>query len=100
VAGKTAACAWRVGMATVLVLGVCGTGCSQFKKQKRLNLGPFAEDMITVAGEVQYGLAQNRPIYIREFAGGPANDRLRGHALLEESPDGLEHGARASCLRT
>lgn len=46
-------------------------GCSAFKSQKRVDLAPFAENMITLAADIQYGLGQDNPVYLRNFANGP-----------------------------
>jgi hypothetical protein len=50
----------------LLALAVIG-GCSQFKSSKRLDLSPFAEDMIAVAGDIQYGLGQQQIVYLNEY---------------------------------
>jgi len=47
-------------------------GCSKLRSSKRLNLGPFAEQMIAVAGDIQYGLAQEQPVYLRHYRKDPA----------------------------
>lgn len=52
-------------------------GCSYFKGRRRMNLTPFAENMITLAADIQYGLAQKRPIYIRKYLDAPEADTLR-----------------------
>ena len=46
-------------------------GCSKFKSSQRLNLAPFAEDMIAVAGDIQYGLGQNYAVYLRSHGETP-----------------------------
>lgn len=50
--------------------------CSAFKSKKRLNLGPFAEDMIAVAGDIQYGLGESQPVLIRSYLEGPETRAL------------------------
>jgi len=37
-------------------------GCSHFESHKHIDLKPFAEQMIEVAGNIQYGLAESQPI--------------------------------------
>jgi hypothetical protein len=56
-----------VGLVAVSAL----IGCSSFKSKKRLDMGRFAEDMITVAGEIQYSLGQQRAVYLRDYADIP-----------------------------
>ena len=50
--------------------------CSAFRSKKRLNLAPFAEDMIAVAGEIQYGLGESRPVLIRAYLDVPESYEL------------------------
>ena len=59
-------------------------GCSSFKSSRRLNLAPFAEDMIAVAGDIQYGLGQTYAVY------------LRGHG---ETPEGAKMERMAAKVR-
>jgi hypothetical protein len=54
-------------------------GCSHFESHKHIDLKPFAEQMIEVAGNIQYGLAESQPIYIRDYRNGPAMKNLRVH---------------------
>ena len=42
-------------------------GCSRFKTKKRINLAPFAEDMIALAGDLQYGLGRLQPVYLQGY---------------------------------
>lgn len=58
------------GLACLLFASVT-TGCSSFKSKKRLDMGRFAEDMIAVAGEIQYSLGQRQAIYIRDYRDTP-----------------------------
>ncbi len=66
-----------VAATIVLMLLSSLFGCSYFKGNRRMNLTPFAENMITLAADVQYGLAQKRPIYIREYLDIPEANTLR-----------------------
>ena len=54
----------------ILVTGTLG-GCSAFRSKKRVEMGRVAEDLIAVAGEVQYNLGQKRPVYIRGYRDTP-----------------------------
>ena len=58
---------YLVGIIVVSVL----PGCSSFKSKKRLDMGRFAEDMITVAGEIQYSLGQQKAVYLRDYMDAP-----------------------------
>jgi hypothetical protein len=64
-------------------------GCSSFKSKKRLDMGRFAEDMIAVAGEIQYSLGQNQAIYIRDYIDTPEMVPLR---IQTERAKGLVRG--------
>jgi hypothetical protein len=59
-----------LALTCVLVTGVLG-GCSAFKSKKRVDMGGVAEDMIAVAGEIQYNLGQRRPVYLRGYHDTP-----------------------------
>ena len=54
-----------------IMMGLLLTGCSSFKSKKRLDMGRFAEDMIAVAGEIQYSLGQQEPVYLRDYRDTP-----------------------------
>ena len=54
----------------ILVIGALG-GCSAFRSQKRFDMGRVAADMITITGEIQYNLGQNRPVYMRGYYDTP-----------------------------
>ncbi len=61
----------------LVILGVITqAGCSNFKASKRLNLAPFAEDMIAVAGDIQYGLGQTYSVYLHGYDDTPEAARL------------------------
>jgi hypothetical protein len=47
------------------------TGCSKFSSKKRLHLGPFATDMIALAGDLQYGLGRLQPVHLQGYIHGP-----------------------------
>jgi len=51
-------------------------GCSQFKSSKRIDLAPFAENMITLAADIEYGLGEQQAVLIRDFLDGPKVQRL------------------------
>jgi len=65
--------------AVFLLLGC--TGCARFQSSKRMNLAPFAEDMIAVAGDIQYGLGQTNAIYLRGYAENPEAVRMTAMAI-------------------
>ena len=69
-----------------ILLFVCDSlltqvGCSTFKSSKRLNLAPFAEDMIAVAGDIQYGLGQTYAVYLRGFDKTPEAAKMAVMAI-------------------
>jgi hypothetical protein len=56
-------------------------GCSKFRSQRRVNLKPFAEDMIAIAGDIQYGLGQVHVVYLRGYTETPEMEHLDLMAL-------------------
>lgn len=56
------------------------SGCSSFRSKKRLDMGGFAEDMIAVAGEIQYSLGQQRAVYLRDYIDAPELASMKLHA--------------------
>ena len=74
-----AARALCLALAALVAVGALA-GCSSFKSHKRLDMGRFAEDMIAVAGEIQYSLGQHRAVYIRDYIDTPEMVPLRQKA--------------------
>lgn len=66
---------------TAVILLFCCTGCSMIKSSKRMNLAPFAEDMIAVAGDIQYGLGQTYAVYLRGYSDTPEMARMKVMAI-------------------
>ncbi len=50
--------------------------CANFKSHQKMNLAPFAENMIEMAADIQYGLAQEEVIYLRNYMSLPDLDGL------------------------
>ena len=51
-----------------LCLFVGLTGCSHFRATQHLDLAPFAENTISLASEIEYGISESsRAVYLREF---------------------------------
>jgi len=65
-----------VTLVLVVVLIGITTGCSTFKKKEVVNLEPFAEQTITMAGSINYGFMSVRPVYVRQY--------------IEQTPEVLE----------
>lgn len=61
----------RLPLLLLFLAALAVVSCSSFRSKKRLNLGPFAEDMIAVAGDIQYGLGESRPVLIRAYLDVP-----------------------------
>jgi len=58
--------------AITLCAVVVFTGCSSFRATTRLDLAPFAENTISLASDVEYGLTEtSRAVYLREFWNDP-----------------------------
>ncbi len=68
-------------LVTTVFLLLCCAGCSKFTASKRLNLAPFAEDMVAVAGDIQYGLGQTYIVYLRGYSDSPEAKHLSALAL-------------------
>ena len=52
-------------------------GCAQFKSSKRMDLTPFAENMIAIAGDIQSDLMQKQPVYLRDLIDVPSSEKLK-----------------------
>mgnify|MGYP000264163254 CR=1 FL=1 len=59
-----------------LSLAFLAFGCSSFQSTQRLDLSPFANSMITVAGDIQYSLFQHRLVSVRKAAKGPEVEKF------------------------
>lgn len=68
---KRAIPACLVGIILIGMLAGCSSFRSKFSSSKRLDMGRFAEDMIAVAGEIQYSLGQQKAVYLRDYADIP-----------------------------
>jgi hypothetical protein len=64
----------------VLMLSMLA-GCSSFQSKQRLDLTPFAESMITVAGDIQYSLMEHRLVMMRTQEWGPDLKNFAQHVL-------------------
>ena len=53
------------------VLVAMVAGCSYVRSTKHLDFKPFAEYTITLAADIEYGLASNKIYYLREFRSDP-----------------------------
>ena len=50
--------------------------CATFQSKQRLDLSPFANSMISVAGDIQYSLFQHRLVAVRKLAKGPEVEKF------------------------
>jgi len=83
-------------LALVLVVAI-GSGCfSRFRSSRSMNLNPFAEDMIAVAGDIQYNLGQTHVIYLREYRDLPEVHHLDAMA---QKAGGLIRGVIAYSIQ-
>jgi len=48
------------------------SGCATFVGRKHVNLAPFAENAVSVAADIEYGLVRTRTVYTRPYVDGPA----------------------------
>ena len=59
-------------IATTLLMLLFLTGCSYVKSKQQLDLAPFAENTISLASEIEYGLTESsRLINLRELWNDP-----------------------------
>ena len=70
---KTTAAALSLVFAAGLI-----SGCATFVGRKRVNLAPFAENAVSVAADIEYGLVRTRTVYTRPYVDGPAVARYTG----------------------
>lgn len=55
----------------IFLLAIILAGCTAFKSTKKINIAPFAENAVSIVGEIEYGLSKGRAIHIRSFIDGP-----------------------------
>jgi hypothetical protein len=53
--------------------------CSAFQSTQRLDLSPYAENIIQITGDIQYGLSQSQIIYLRDYINGPNVELLHDY---------------------
>jgi hypothetical protein len=46
-------------------------GCSTFQSKRRVDLTPFAQHLITMSEDIQYGLSEERAIWLRQYMDEP-----------------------------
>jgi hypothetical protein len=68
---RQARCPARFPILLFAAIAVLLSGCSSFRSSKSLDMGRFAEDMIAVAGEIQYSLGQHQAVYLRDYMDTP-----------------------------
>lgn len=57
-------------VAIVTVLSLLG-GCAKFRASRRVEAGPFAENITVLVGDVQSDLVGRKPFYIEKYLDGP-----------------------------
>ena len=74
---------FRISCLIVLITALFG--CSYFTSRHRLDLSPYAENIIKITADIHYGLSQSQAIYLREYLDGPKvknleeyQDKVRG----------------------
>lgn len=68
---------WSAFLIVLLIsAAILAPGCANFKSHKRMDLTPFAENMIEMAGDIQYGLAQEKVVYLRNYIDIPETAEL------------------------
>lgn len=64
---------------TIVTILMLINSCSVFQSTQRLDLSPYAENIIQITGDIQYGLSQTQVIYIRDYIDGPKVELLQGY---------------------
>jgi hypothetical protein len=59
-----------------MIIALLSVSCSYLRPQKRLDLTPFAENMVSLVGDVQYTINQSQAVYIRDYLDGPKVQEL------------------------
>ena len=68
---------WSVLLVILIIsAGILLPGCASFKSHQKMDLTPFAENMIEMAADIQYGLAQEKVVYLRKYMDLPNLDGL------------------------
>ena len=57
---------------TIVLAALMASGCATFFGKKHVNLAPFAENAVSVAADIEYGLVRTRTVYDRPYVDGPA----------------------------
>lgn len=57
--------------AVILLITVLLGGCSAFKAKRRVDLTPFAQYLIAMSEDIQYGLSEEKAIWLRRYMGEP-----------------------------
>mgnify|MGYP001470778656 CR=1 FL=1 len=63
----------------ISVLLFTAIGCATFESTRKYDISPFANSMISVAGDIQYSLLQYQLIAVRKYAKGPAVENFQAH---------------------
>ncbi len=71
---------WAATAFTALSVSL-GSSCTLFKSTTHVNIRPFSESTISVAGDARYDIAQYTSVYLRRRLSGPE------HQALKESAD-------------
>jgi len=62
----------KAAVLSLVFAAILASGCATFVGKKHVNLAPFAENAVSVASDVEYGLVSTRTVYTRPYVGGPA----------------------------
>lgn len=57
---------------SLVLVASLASGCATFVGRKHVNLAPFAENAVSVAADIEYGLVRTRTVYDRPYVDGPA----------------------------
>ena len=74
-------------LALAIVILSIQTGCSYLRSEQRLDLAPFAENTISLAAEIEYGMTESsRLVNLRELWDDPAIIEHRMTMTSERMP--------------
>lgn len=64
---------------TLVIASMLINSCSLFQSSQRLDLSPYAENIIQITGDIEYGLSQTQVIYLRDYINGPKVELLQDY---------------------
>ena len=70
-----------IRLLVLLLLTISLFGCAYFKSTTRPDLSPYAENILKITADIQYGLSQSQAIYLREYLDGPKVKNMEEYGI-------------------